>query len=136
MNPIASERDVWKRKNWYYWEDLENFCCLLIPENARVLEVGCGTGDLIASLKTKNRVGIDYSSGMIEIARKKYPDIDFSCMEAEDLTFDEPFDYIILSNTIGYLEDIQGVFAGLMKVCHQHTKVIVTYYTFFCGNRC
>ena len=67
---------------------------------------------------------------MIEIARKKYPDIDFSCMEAEDLTFDEPFDYIILSNTIGYLEDIQGVFAGLMKVCHQHTKVIVTYYNF------
>ena len=41
---IASERDVWKRKNWYYWEDLENFCCLLIPENARVLEVGCGQG--------------------------------------------------------------------------------------------
>ena len=130
MRSIAPERDKWKRKNWYYWEDLENFCCLLVSENARVLEVGCGTGDLIASLKTKNRVGIDYSSRMIEIARKKHPDIDFFCMEAEDLTFDKPFDYVILSNTVGYLEDIQRVFSELKKVCHQHTKVIVTYYNF------
>jgi SAM-dependent methyltransferase len=130
FDSLAPERDTWKRKNWYYWEDLENFCCFLVSENARVLDIGCGTGDLIASLKTKNRVGIDYSSRMIEIARKKYPDIDFFCMEAEDLTFDKPFDYIILSNTIGYLEDIQRVFSELKKVCHQHTKIVVTYYNF------
>jgi SAM-dependent methyltransferase len=127
---MAPERDKWKRKNWYYWEDLENFCCFLVSENASVLEVGCGTGDLLASLKTRDRAGIDYSSGMIEIARKKYPDIDFFCMEAEELTFDKPFDYIILSNTIGYLEDIQRVFSELKKVCHPHTKIIVTYYNF------
>lgn len=127
---VASERDKWKKKNWYYWRDLEDFCSFLVPENARVLEVGCGTGDLIASLKTRSRVGIDYSGRMIDVARKKYPDIDFFVMEAETLTFDEPFDYIILSNAIGYLEDIQRVFSELKKICHQHTKVIVTYYNF------
>jgi ubiquinone/menaquinone biosynthesis C-methylase UbiE len=127
---IAPERDTWKKKNRYYWEDLEHFCSFLVPENASVLEIGCGTGDLIASLNVREKVGIDYSSRMIEVAKQKYPDITFLCMEAEDLSFDRPFDYIILSNTIGYLEDIQGVFSELRKVCHQHTKVIVTYYNF------
>ena len=127
---VAQERDRWKRKNWYYWEDLENFCSFLVPENAKVLEVGCGTGDLLASLKAKDRVGIDYCGSMVAIARKKYPHIDFRVMEAENLTFDEPFDYIILSNLIGYLEDVQKVFSELRKACHQHTKVIVSYYNF------
>jgi ubiquinone/menaquinone biosynthesis C-methylase UbiE len=127
---VASERDKWKEKNKYYWEDVEELCAFLIPEYANVLEIGCGTGDLLARIAAKRKVGIDYSSRMIEIARKKYPDIDFHVMEAENITLDESFDYIVLSNTIGYLEDIQRVFAELKKVCHPRTKVLVTYYNF------
>ena len=127
---IAPERDKWKKRNSYYWGDLETFCAFLIPTSGSVLEIGCGTGDLLASLEAQRKVGIDYSAKMIDIARGKYPGIDFRVMEAETLTFNEPFDYIILSNLIGYLGDIQQVFAELKKVCHQHTKIVVTYYNF------
>ncbi len=127
---IAPERDKWKEKNKSYWEDIENFCSFLVPENASVLEVGCGTGDLLASIQARKKVGIDYSSTMIEVAGKKYPDIDFFVMEAENLIFNEKFDYIIISNLIGYLEDIQKIFFELKKVSHPHTKLIVTYYNF------
>jgi ubiquinone/menaquinone biosynthesis C-methylase UbiE len=127
---VATERDRWKEKNKYYWEDVENLCVFLVPENASVLEIGCGTGDLLARLQVKKKVGIDYSSRMIEIAERKYPEIEFHVMQAENLTLQENFDYIILSNTICYLEDIQKAFVELKKVCHTHTKVIVTYYNF------
>jgi ubiquinone/menaquinone biosynthesis C-methylase UbiE len=127
---IAPERDKWKKKNNYYWEDVERLCSFLIPENATVLEIGCGTGDLLACINARKKVGIDYSRNMIGIAKRKYPDINFMAMEAENLNFKEKFDYVILSNLIGYLEDIQKVFAELKKVCHPHSKVIVTYYNF------
>jgi len=127
---IAPERDKWKKKYSYYWKDVEALCSFLIPENATVLEIGCGTGDLLAHIKPKKKVGIDYSTNMIEVAKRKYSYIDFMVMEAEALDFNEKFDYVILSNLIGYLEDIQKVFTELKKVCHPHSKVIVTYYNF------
>ena len=127
---IAPGRDTWKKKYSYYWKDVENLCSFLIPENATVLEIGCGTGDLLAHIKAGKKVGIDYSANMIGIAKSKYPDLDFMVMEAENITLNEKFDYLILSNLIGYLEDIQKVFTELNKVCHPHSKVIVTYYNF------
>lgn len=126
----AHVRDIWKDRNRYYWHDVENLCAFLIPPDVRVLEIGCGTGDLLAHIKAVRKVGIDYSPKMIEIARKKNPDIDFRVMEAENLVFEERFDYIILSNTIGYFEDIQHVFDELHKVCHENTKILVTYFNF------
>jgi ubiquinone/menaquinone biosynthesis C-methylase UbiE len=127
---IAPERDKWKKKNYYYWEDIIKLCSFLIPENASVLEIGCGTGDLLAHLNVRKKVGVDFSRNMILIAKKKYPDINFMVMEAENLHFEEKFDYVILSNLIGYLEDIQKVFTEVKKVCHPRSKVIVTYYNF------
>jgi SAM-dependent methyltransferase len=127
---IAPERDKWKRRNRYYWEELEKFCASLIPENAVVLEIGCGTGDLLANITARRKVGIDFSAQMVGIARGKYPGTEFHIMKAEYIEFQETFDYIILSNLIGYLEDIQKVFIELNKVCHQHTKIIITYYNF------
>jgi ubiquinone/menaquinone biosynthesis C-methylase UbiE len=127
---VAHERDKWKKKNKYYWKDLKDLCAFLIPENASVLEIGCGTGDLLSNIKAGRKVGIDFSPKMIEIAKGKYHDIEFIVMEAEQLKFQEKFDYVVLSNLIGYLEDIQQVFTELNKVCHPHSKVIVTYYNF------
>lgn len=126
----AIKREKWKRRNKYYWEDLEDFTNYLIPEHAFVLEVGCGTGDLLAKIRTQKRTGIDFSAKMIEIAKKKYPQIDFFVMDAENITLDKKFDYIVISNTIGYLEDIQKVFNELKKVSHKNTKLIITYHNF------
>jgi ubiquinone/menaquinone biosynthesis C-methylase UbiE len=130
FDEIAGERDKWKKRNKYYWNDLEKLCQFLIPENSSVLEVGCSTGDLLAGLKARKKIGIDFSSKMIESAKEKYPGLDFRVMDAERLDFDEKFDYIILSNVIGYLSDIQRVFGELKKICNPSTKIIVTYYNF------
>ena len=47
----ASERAQWRRRGaFFHGEDLR-FLRFLIPEGARVLELGCSTGELLAALK-------------------------------------------------------------------------------------
>jgi ubiquinone/menaquinone biosynthesis C-methylase UbiE len=127
---IAAERDYWKQKNWYYYQDMEHYSSFVIPKGERVLEIGCGTGDLVASVKPSYGLGIDISPEMIKLARRKYPQLDFQVGNAEDLNIEEKFDYVILSDVIGYLDDIQQAFSQLKKVTTPRTRVMITYYNY------
>ena len=102
----------------------------IIPEGSSVLEIGCGTGELLNAVKPGNGVGIDFSKNMINIASNKFPHIKFIEMDAENLNLVEKFDYIIMSDLIGHLEDVQNTFKSLSKVCHKKTKIIITYYNY------
>jgi len=117
--------------NGYYWRDITFYCNYFSQDEVSVLEIGCGTGELIGKIKGKRKVGIDFSPAMIENAKKQYPAIEFHCMNAEDIQLNEKFDLIILSNLVGYLEDIEKVFQGLQHLCHPQTKIIVSYYNYF-----
>jgi len=67
---------------------------------------------------------------MILNAKNQFPDPEFHTMNAEKIELSEKFDVIILSNLIGYLDDIQRVLEEIQKVCHPQTKIIITYYNF------
>jgi len=130
FNSIASNRSKVRKRHSYYWNDISFYCNYFSNESNSVLEVGCGTGELIASIKGKKKTGIDFSPNMIEIAQQNFPSVEFKVMNAEDLQLNEKYDLIILSNLVGFLEDIQAVFEQLKKVSHSQTKIIVTYYNF------
>ena len=49
-NRIASERGQWIERNQAYYDDDRNFMRFLVPKGSRVLDLGCGTGDLLAAL--------------------------------------------------------------------------------------
>jgi SAM-dependent methyltransferase len=99
-------------------------------DDLSVLEMGCGTGELLAYVKGKRKVGIDFSPVMIQKAREQYPGIEFHIMDAENITLNEKFDVIILSNLVGWLVDIEKSLKEIKKVCHPRTRIIVTYYNF------
>lgn len=127
---LASKRDKWKRRNSFYHKILEKHFSFVIPEGSRVLELGCGTGDLLHSVKPSAGVGVDFSEGMIKLAREKYPDLEF--IHADALTFDtnEEFDYIIISDLLSSLWDIQAMFRNLKKIVTSRTKIIITTYNY------
>ena len=77
FDALAPERDGWKRKNQYYYAAIERLCTSLIPPGKTVLELGCGTGDLLAAVKPSLGMGLDISRGMLCVARKKYPHLLF-----------------------------------------------------------
>ncbi len=61
----------------YYRRYLEKLVGLLVPERDRILECGCGTGSLLASLHPKEGVGIDVSEGVVDKARGAHPGLRF-----------------------------------------------------------
>lgn len=105
----------------------------LIPENSKILELGCGNGHLLAGLKPKKGVGLDISKNLIEEAKKDYPSLNFFQGDIENIS-DEikktgPFDFILLCDTIGYLEDIQESLSKLHVLFNNDTRLIISYYS-------
>ena len=130
FNNTANTKDKWKRRNSFYHKTLERIYSFHIPENQKVLEIGCSTGDLLNSVKPSYGVGIDFSNEMIKIAKNKYPDLNFFVDDIEELKLSEKFDYIIISDLIGSLWDVQKAFKCLKTLCHPKTRVIISYYNF------
>ena len=82
---------------------------LNIKENERILDVGCGTGNLTQKLFNKSQgyvVGIDPSSGMIEESRKNCSkEIQFYVSSAEDISFYSSFDVIFCNSAFQWVRD-------------------------------
>lgn len=79
-------------------------------ENERILDLGCGTGQLASEIRkmAEEVVGMDYSADMIRKARENYPDIDFEVMDAADFSFPEPFDAIFSNAALHWVKDYNG----------------------------
>ncbi len=126
----AQDRDRWRRRHRYYHQELERFHELCIPEGLSVLQIGCGTGDLLNALKPGCGVGIDFSGEMIRRARAKYPHLTFIQADAEALPLKGSFDYVVLSNVVGDLSDVWQAMRELRAVTSQASRVVLTYYNY------
>jgi SAM-dependent methyltransferase len=129
----APERARWKeRATFFHQEDLL-YLKFLIPEGARVLELGCGAGDLLAALRPSFGVGIDFSEPMIAQARKAHPDLTFLVGDIEDAAFIQglpgPFDFIVVVDTLGALDDCQAMFESLHAVCTRETRLVIGHFS-------
>jgi SAM-dependent methyltransferase len=126
---IARRRDSWRGVGGYYHRRLAYVYRFLIPEGARVLELGCGQGDLLAALKPRLGVGVDFSSEMVRRGRERHPDLTFIEADVHDLPVTGEFDYIILSDLVNDLWDVQRVFERLAPHTLPSTRIIVNFYS-------
>jgi ubiquinone/menaquinone biosynthesis C-methylase UbiE len=96
-----------------------------IPSTAsRVLDIGCGTGDLTASLanlsdKIERVVGVDSSPDMIALARQNHADstgkLSYLVKDASDLDFAEEFDVVYSNAAIHWISDQEGLLQGVRR---------------------
>lgn len=126
----ASDVGYWRRRHAGYHDAVTSLARYHVPRGARVLEVGCGTGDLLAALEPSVGVGVDLSGEMVREASRRYPSLRFHRMPAERLELPgQTFDYIVLSDLLGYLYDIRLVFDRLALVSHPGTRVVIHWYS-------
>jgi SAM-dependent methyltransferase len=124
----SQQLQTWRKRNLYYYKDLERFYQFWVEPNAKVLEVGTGLGDLLNIVNPKYGLGIDINPLFVEKAKEKYDHLDFEVIDAEEFVRNQLFDYILLANTISYIGDIEKVFNNLHKLCHSSTRVILTFH--------
>lgn len=134
-----------KLSGWsnHYHRRLLDVYRFLIPPNSRVLEIGCGAGDLIAGLVNRGdvggaraianseSVGIDFSPTMVELANKRHGNISglrFETVDAHEIPPGEAFDAIILSEAVNDLWDVQRVLERVRGVCSPRTRLILNFY--------
>ncbi len=135
FDKFSNERGKWiKKSNYFHSEDLIYYKTLTNVKS-KVLEIGCGNGQLIGSLNIDSAVGIDISDKSIEKAKINYPHCEFYCSSLENIKNIihklPSFDLIIVSDTVGYFEDIQKNLNILHYVCSNKTRIIISYFSAF-----
>jgi SAM-dependent methyltransferase len=130
-----------------YWEDYATFIGLpnsfrgyyrgrlteiyghSVPPGRRILEIGCGNGDLLNALKPSKGLGIDISPTAVEHARKKFPALEFATGDANDLHIDGVFDFIVCSDLLNELWDVEEFFERIASHCHTDTRILINSYS-------
>ena len=126
---VAKKRDHWRGMGRWYHRRLIEIYRYLVNPNQRILEIGCGTGTLIARLQPSHGVGIDFSAEMIARAKEHHPEIEYHQVDAHDLSsMDGQFDVIIFSDTVNDLWDVQRALEQVKKFCTPHTRLILNFY--------
>lgn len=125
FDAIAADYDRWKRRSSCYYGLLADLHRELVPPGSSVLEIGCGTGTLLASLEPGRGVGVDLSPRMVEIAAARHPGLSFVAADAAALPAGETFDFVIIPDVIEHLSDPAAVFRAVRRRCRPDTLVIV-----------
>lgn len=128
-NKVAQQFKKGRRFGESYFQRLVQVYRFNIPAGMSVLEVGCGQGDLLAAVKPSRGVGIDFSPEMIAQAQQKYPGLCFIQADAHDFHLDETFDFVILSDLVNDLWDVQTVLESVRNICAPHTRVVLNLYS-------
>lgn len=123
----ARNYNEWKEKNSYYYDHLKSFFKMNIQTEHRVIEYGCGTGDILASFDAKEKVGLDIAQAMIEKAKTRHPDISFNIHDCETLYSEHnKFDIAVLADIIDHITDILKLFASVNNSLKPGGKMLIS----------
>jgi SAM-dependent methyltransferase len=115
-----------------YQQRLQRVYRHLVPPGQRVLELGCGSGDLLAALAPSRGVGIDLSAEMVKLARDRHRQLEIHHLDAERaaaVLAGESFDFIVLSDLVNEVWDVQALFEQVAALSHRGTRVVLNAYS-------
>jgi 2-polyprenyl-3-methyl-5-hydroxy-6-metoxy-1,4-benzoquinol methylase len=146
MDPYQETFSTWNKMAQVYQDkfmtlDLYNgrydALLQLLPHNARVLDAGCGPGNISRYLLQQRPqlqiTGIDISPNMIELAAANNPQASFKVLDCRDIAqLQQTFDGIVCGFCIPYLSaaDCQRLFADVAKLLEEKA---VYYLSFVAG---
>ncbi len=130
LDQVAAALDRRPEPSWAaraYGRMLAHYYRLIVPESASVLEVGCGSGALLAALPNRDVTGIDVSAEQVRRARLAVPHGQFHVQAGEAADLGRTFDTIILSDTLNLAGDVQGMLSRLHAAAHPRTRLILNF---------
>lgn len=128
-NKVALKMHKWRGWGGYYHRRLKEIYSSVIPAGSKVLELGCGNGELLAALNPKNGVGVDFSGEMIALANECHPGLRFVQANAEEFTIEEQFDFVILSDILNEAWDVQELFEHVRGLLTQNGRLLINVHS-------
>jgi SAM-dependent methyltransferase len=134
---VARMRDSWHGWGGSYHKRLAQVYRFLVSPGQRVLEIGSGFGELLASVKPARGIGVDFSSEMVQRAITRHPpalnsvegSLEFIHADAHDLSaIQGPFDIVILSDMVNDAWDVQRVLEQIRPLCTSRTRLILNFH--------
>jgi len=102
----------------------------LLPKNGMVLDAACGTGKYMPQLLEKGHsiFGIDQAKGMLERAKKKFPDVKFEQVGLQEMSFEDIFDGTICMDAMEHIspEDWPVVLSNFHRALNQQGYLYFT----------
>jgi len=126
---VARRLDHWHGWGGPYQRRLAEVYRFAVPPGLKILELGCGPGELLAALHPSLGVGVDLSFGMLRRAKARHPELHFVQGDAQTLRLHQRFDVIILSDLVNDLWDAQTVLENLGGMVHARSRVILNNYS-------
>lgn len=103
---------------------------LLAPRpGERVLDLGCGTGDLTARLAAAGALplGLDASSEMVSAAAHKHPHLSFVVGDGQELGYREEFDAVFSNATLHWMPRAEDVAAGVARALRPGGRFVAEF---------
>jgi len=129
---VVERRRSGKTTGTYYHEEITRIFSRLVSPGQSVLELGCGTGELLSRLRPSYGLGVDFSPKFIEDARNLHSaktNLEFICCDVVNLKCQHKFDVIIMSDLVNDLWNVQKLFRRLQEWSHQATRVIINFFS-------
>ena len=126
-------------KSWRNKACSKTFELYAKKEIEKIVDVACGTGDMIMfwkeiankkNISLKNIIGIDPSIGMMEVGKKKLPEVDFIEAFADDMPLEDSVaDIISISYGIRNVVQRQEAFFEFARVLKKDGLVVISEFT-------
>jgi trans-aconitate 2-methyltransferase len=116
FNSAQSVKQVWnprlyEQNHAFVWQYGEEVIQLLAPQaGERILDLGCGTGQLTAKIaETAEVLGLDHSEQMIAKAKANYPELAFTVADARNFSVEQPFDAVFSNAALHWMREADAV---------------------------
>lgn len=123
---IAPDYPALKKRNRYYHAFLARWCRAMVPAGSKVLDVGCGRGDVLAATSPREGLGVDLSPAMIAGARADHPELAFTAEGIEAFQGDGTFDAALCVNTLEYTWDVGAVLNAVHAALRDNGRILIT----------
>ncbi len=117
-----------------YNSTYDSICETITKENARLLEVGCGPGNITKYLLSKrpdlNILGIDVAPNMIGLAKKNNPSANFEVMRCQQISeLPIKYDGVIAGFCIPYIseEDCEKLIADSFNLLKENGLLYLSF---------